>query len=102
MNESKFGEFRLQPASVADPVRESAAPDPEVELAREVIALRTTLRLTQKELADRVGTSQPAISRFESGKYRKISLAFIRRLGDALGAVPEVHLRERNVEIGAN
>ena len=64
------------------------------QLAKEVIALRIASNLTQKQLAERMGTSQPAIARLESGNYRNLSLAFLRRLGDALGAVPEVHLRK--------
>lgn len=69
--------------------------EPEFELAKEVIALRKTLNLTQKQLADQMGTSQPAIARLESGNYRNVSLSFVRRLADALGATPEVHLRRR-------
>lgn len=49
--------------------------------------------MTQKELAAKAGTSQPAIARLESGRYRNVSLAFLRKVGKALGAQPEVHLR---------
>ena len=38
----------------------------EFTIAREVIALRQMHNLTQKELAQRAGTSQPAIARLES------------------------------------
>ena len=69
--------------------------EPEFELAKEVIALRKTLNLTQKQLADQMGTSQPAIARLESGNYRNVSLSFLRRLAAALGATPEVHLRKK-------
>ena len=62
-------------------------------VAKEVIALRKRANLTQKELADRVGTSQPAIARLESGNYRNLSLAFLRRVASALGATMEVHIR---------
>ena len=75
--------------------REYDALEEEFTLAREIIDLRKRLNLTQKELAEQVGTSQPAIARIESGSYKNISLSFLRRLADALGAVPEIHLRQR-------
>lgn len=68
---------------------------PEFELAGEIIALRKDRNLTQKQLAEQMGTSQPAIARIESGNYRNVSLAFLRRLADVLDAVPELHLRKR-------
>lgn len=67
-------------------------------IAMEVIALRQKHHLTQKELAERVGTSQPAIARLESGNYRNLSLSFIRRIAQALHAVPEVHIRSREAQ----
>ena len=67
----------------------------EFTIAREVIELRQRHNLTQQELAVRVGTSQPAIARLESGNYRNLSLSFIRRIARALDAVPEVHIRVR-------
>ena len=49
--------------------------------------------MTQKQLAEKIGTSQPAIARLESGNYKNISLAFLRRVAKGLDAVAEVHLR---------
>ena len=65
----------------------------EFTLAKEIIELRIKHNLTQKQLAELVGTSQPAIARLESGSYRNVSLSFLRRVGKALDAVPEVHLK---------
>ena len=45
----------------------------EFSLAKEIIKLRKTNNLTQKELAEKVGTSQPAIARLESGNYKNVS-----------------------------
>lgn len=73
--------------------REYEALEGEFTLAREIVSLRRKHHLTQKELAERIGTSQPAIARLESGNYKNISLAFLRRVAKALDAVPEVHLR---------
>jgi transcriptional regulator with XRE-family HTH domain len=63
----------------------------EFALASEVIKLRLEQNLTQKELAIRAKTSQPAIARLESGKYENFSLAFLKRVGKALSASPSVH-----------
>jgi len=66
----------------------------EFEISKEVIRLRKELNLTQKELADRAGTSQPAIARLESGNYKNLSLQFLRKVGNALNAIPEVHFKK--------
>ena len=81
--------------SMRDPdfKREYGALEEEFTLAKEIIELRIRRKLTQKQLAQQMGTSQPAIARIESGSYKNVSLSFLRRLGKALGAVPEVHLR---------
>jgi DNA-binding XRE family transcriptional regulator len=65
----------------------------EFTLAKEIIRLRKTNKLTQKELAEKVGTSQPAIARLESGNYKNVSLSFLRRVASALGTTPEIKLR---------
>lgn len=66
----------------------------EFTLAREVIELRKMKNLTQKDLAEQIGTSQPAIARIESGNYKNLSLSFIRKLAKALDAEPVIHLKK--------
>ena len=95
MKKTTFEAFRKEQLKDADVRKEYEDLEPEFELAREVISLRKALNLTQKQLAEQMGTSQPAIARLESGNYRNVSLSFLRRLADALGATPEVHLRKR-------
>jgi len=70
----------------ADPAyqRERARLDPFEAIARQVILRRGELGLTQKELAERVGTSHSVISRLESGQHRA-SIATLERVGEALG-----------------
>ena len=64
--------------------RERARLDPFEAIARQVILRRGELGLTQKDLAERVGTSHSAISRLESGQHRA-SIATLERVGEALG-----------------
>jgi transcriptional regulator with XRE-family HTH domain len=52
-------------------------------IARFVIMRRAELGLTQKQLAERMGTSHSAISRIESGQHRT-SVATLERLAQAL------------------
>jgi DNA-binding XRE family transcriptional regulator len=70
--------------------KEWEAQNEEFEVAKEVIRLRIKAGLTQKELAEKAHTSQPAIARLESGNYRNVSLSFLRKVGKALGVEPHV------------
>lgn len=56
---------------------------PYEEFARLVIGKRMQLGLTQKELAERMGTSHAAISRMESGQHG-VSFSTMRRVAKAL------------------
>jgi transcriptional regulator with XRE-family HTH domain len=60
------------------------------EVALQLAALRKKAGLSQKELAQRVGTSQQQISRLESTSYEGHSLSMLRRVAEVLGAT--VHL----------
>jgi predicted transcriptional regulator len=74
--------------------KEYDALEKEFALAKEIISLRLKAGLTQKELAEKARTSQPAIARLESGHYTKVSMSFLGRIGMALGAIPEIHFRK--------
>ena len=62
------------------------------DLAIQLATLRKESRLSQKELAKRVGTSQQQISRLESPSYEGHSLSMIRRVAEALGATVRVEI----------
>lgn len=62
-----------------------------LEAAFQVANMRMMRGLTQRELAQRVGTWQPSIARIESGKTEP-RLAFLRRIAKALGARVELQL----------
>ena len=63
----------------------------EFELARELIAARTRAGLTQAELAKRMGTTQSAVARMESGRQLP-SLKTLHRYAAATGTRPLVRL----------
>lgn len=72
-------------------VTEYEALSPEYELAKSIITLRLSKGLTQKELAEKMQTTQSVISRLESGNA-KPSLATLERLAKVLDARVVAHL----------
>lgn len=54
------------------------------KLGSQVATAREEARMTQSQLAEKIGTTQSAIARIESGK-QNISTAMLRKLGVALG-----------------
>ena len=94
MKSYKFDELLKKEMKKPSFKKEFDSLEEEFVLAKEVINLRKKMNMTQKELAEKVGTSQPAIARLESGNYKNVSLSFIRRLAFALNAVPEIHLKQ--------
>jgi transcriptional regulator with XRE-family HTH domain len=67
---------------------------PRLELAVEIIALRERRDMTQKQLAEAVGTAQSNISRIERGD-QNLTLDLLTRIGAALNADLEAHLVAR-------
>lgn len=65
-----------------------------LEPAYQVARLRMLRGLTQKELAERLGTQQSSIARLESGKAMP-SLSFLARIAEALDGSLEVRIRGR-------
>jgi len=56
----------------------------EFALARELIAARTRARLSQAEVARRMGTTQSVVARLESGR-RTPSMRTVQRFAQAVG-----------------
>jgi transcriptional regulator with XRE-family HTH domain len=54
------------------------------DVAHAIYDLRTKHRLTQRELAERVGTKQPVIARLEDADYEGHSLTMLNRIASAL------------------
>ena len=63
------------------------------EVALQLAALRKMAGLSQKELAQRVGTSQQQISRLESTSYEGHSLSMLRRVAEVLGATVHIDIQ---------
>jgi DNA-binding XRE family transcriptional regulator len=60
------------------------------EIVKKLIALRINENLSQKELAERIGTNQSAISRLENGRYNP-SIDFLSKVARALNKKVEIN-----------
>jgi ribosome-binding protein aMBF1 (putative translation factor) len=64
-------------------VKEWKKIEPEYKLASQIIGARLKQKMTQTELADKVGTGQAVISRLEGGNASP-SIALLKRVSAAL------------------
>lgn len=77
--------------------REYEALESLYEIKSQLIELRNQMGISQKELAEMVGTKQSAISRLESGTYNP-SIEFLGRVAHALGGRLEISIvRDQDV-----
>ena len=58
--------------------------DDEFELLESIIKARELAGLTQEELAKKIGTKQPALSRLERGGFQKANIETLRKIAEAL------------------
>ena len=63
----------------------------EYKIIEEIILARREKKLTQKDLAELIGTRQSNISRLESGNYNP-SLGFLQKVASAMGKKLEVKI----------
>jgi transcriptional regulator with XRE-family HTH domain len=66
------------------------AADQAWDIALQLAALRTTRGLTQKQVAEMLGTRQQAIARLEDPSYTGHSLSMVRKYVEVLGASIDV------------
>ena len=90
---------------VGDDVERKASLEKErvnAEVALTIYELREQAGLSQKELADRVETTQSVISRLEDADYDGHSLSMLNRIAKALNQRVQIVMRpkERNLEKG--
>ena len=72
-------------------LREYEALAEEFEVARELIAARARVGLTQADVAERMGTTQSVVARIESGR-RQPSMRTVQRYAQAIGCRAVVRL----------
>lgn len=68
----------------------------ELEIQQDIITLREDLGLTQSQLAELAGVSQPFIAKLESGRATNIELKTLVRAATALGAHVEIRIRKNH------
>ena len=73
-------------------VKEYEALGEEYEIVRQIIHARIKAGLTQKELAERIGTRQSNVSRIENGNSNP-SIAILKRIAEATGTKLQIALR---------
>jgi transcriptional regulator with XRE-family HTH domain len=65
------------------------------DLALQLVALRKERGLTQRQVAEMLGTKQQAIARLEDPEYAGHSLSMIRKYAELLGAIVDVTIVPR-------
>lgn len=80
-----YAQFKRKLLKRSGVKREYDALQSEFGVITSLIKRRLERGLTQRELANRVGTKQSSIARLESGTYNP-SLAFLSKVSRALGA----------------
>ena len=75
--------------------------DEEFALFDEFLKARTSAGITQAEVAERIGTTQSAVARLESGKGKHSpSLATLQKYAHALGYRLELRLIDEAIKAG--
>jgi predicted XRE-type DNA-binding protein len=65
----------------------------EMRLEQELAALREKRDLSQRQVADLLGASQPYVAKLESGRVRNLGLRTLVKYAHALGATVSVTIR---------
>jgi ribosome-binding protein aMBF1 (putative translation factor) len=87
-----FEEFKRE-AFAKDPELKKAYDDLEVEysIIAQVIQKRLERKMSQKQLAEKIGTKQSAIARLEGGNTNP-SVAFLEKISKALGSKLQISI----------
>ena len=88
MKWSKAKEIILKNKEVQNELKMNEA---EYKIIEEIILARRQKNLTQKDLAELIGTKQSNISRLESGNYNP-TLDFLQKVASAIGKKLEVRI----------
>lgn len=71
------------------------------EVAQQIYDVRTEAKLTQKQLAELVGTTQSVIARLEDADYEGHSLSMLQRIASVLKKRLEIRFVSGNRKIAA-
>jgi transcriptional regulator with XRE-family HTH domain len=63
------------------------------QVAQDLVALREKRGLSQRELAERMGASQPYVAKLESGRVENLGLRTLVKCALALGASLRIELK---------
>lgn len=83
-NSMNLDQFKAELLKNPEIQTEYEALSPEYDLMRQIIKARIDQNMTQKQLAEKVGTKQSSIARLESGNYNP-SYHFLQKIAEALG-----------------
>jgi len=64
----------------------------DLKIAEQIYSIRCKAKLTQKQLAEKIGTTPSVISRLESADYKGHSLSMLNRIAFALDKRVEVRI----------
>lgn len=81
----KFKDFLNEQLQDAEVKKEYERLDPAFSIARDLIRLRKARGLSQKELAEKISSTQTVVSRIENGSVNS-SINTIQKISEALGA----------------
>lgn len=73
----------------------------EMRLEQELVALRERLGLSQRELAKRLGASQPYVAKLESGRIKNIGVATLVKYARAVGASVTIKIEPQKRRLAA-
>jgi len=94
-------ELKLRALDRSEVKAEYARLDEEFTLLDEFLKARASAGITQAEVADRIGTTQSAVARLESGKGKHSpSLATLQKYAHALGCRLELRLVNEVIKAG--
>lgn len=68
----------------------------QADMAAQIYKLRKQAKLTQKQLAELIGTTQSVISRLEDADYKGHSIEMLRRIASSLHCELEIRIVPKN------
>lgn len=92
LNFTSFEEFKEKLLQDPEVKAEYERLEPQFELIEQVIRKRIELGMSQKQLAEKAGTKQSAISRLESGNYNP-TLRMMQKIAEATNSTLHIELR---------